>query len=170
MTRVRVRHSLTAAILAIAASLSPVSAARAQTGSAPADLTGEPASRRAPVLTMRRALGVAFLTGSAVLTSKGFDYRDQADEFYDAYRAADDPVEIDRFYQRTANRDVKSQVSWALAAACGVTGLRLLFTGDDDYRAAVTRGPAAGAAPKTFRLVPAVTPKVAGLYLQRCFL
>ncbi len=67
-------------------------------------------------ITVRRAVGVVFLGGSAFLTLQGFDYKDEADEFYDRYQKAIDPVEIDRLYQRTTNRDVKSQISWSLAA------------------------------------------------------
>lgn len=84
------------------------------------------------IVTVRRALGLAFVGGSAALAAQGFDYRREADDFYDAYEVAADPVEIDRLYQRTTNRDVKAQVSWALAAAFGISGLRLLLTGDGD--------------------------------------
>ncbi|MFH1568331.1 MAG: hypothetical protein ABIL09_10085 [Gemmatimonadota bacterium] len=83
-------------------------------------------------VTVRRAVGLAFIGGSAALTVKGFDYRQQADDFYTAYKSAADPVEIERLYQRTTNRDVKAQVSWALAAAFGLSGLRLVLTGDVD--------------------------------------
>ena len=82
------------------------------------------------VLTVRRTLGLAFLGGSAALAVKGFEFHDDADGFYDDYQEATDPVEIDRLYQRTTNRDVKSQVSWALAGAFAISGVRLLLTGD----------------------------------------
>ena len=62
---------------------------------------------------------------------------------------------------RTTNRDVKSQVSWALAAACGVTGLRLLFTGGGEVRAAVRPGIPS----PSLSLVPAPTPGGLGLRL-----
>ncbi|MEC8932033.1 MAG: hypothetical protein VYB08_11460 [Candidatus Latescibacterota bacterium] len=84
------------------------------------------------IVTPRRIVGVAFLGGSAVLAQKGFDLHDEADEFYSAYEDATDRAEIERLYQRTTNRDVKSQVSWALAAAFGVTGVRLLLTGSPE--------------------------------------
>ena len=92
----------------------------------PADLSANKATDQ---FTVRRAMGVAFLTGGALLSQKGFDYRDEADAFYANYKEAVDEDEIERFYQRTTNRDVKSQVSWALAAALGINGARLLFTG-----------------------------------------
>ena len=82
-------------------------------------------------ITVRRAVGVVFLGGSVFLTLQGFDYKDEADEFYDRYQTAIDPVEIDRLYQRTTNRDVKSQISWSLAAGFAISGVRLLVTGDE---------------------------------------
>ena len=81
------------------------------------------------IVTPRRLVGVAFLGGSAVLAQQGFDLNDEADDFYAAYEQATDRAEIEKLYQRTTNRDVKSQVSWALAAAFGATGVRLLLTG-----------------------------------------
>ncbi len=81
------------------------------------------------MVTPRRLIGVAFLGSSAVLAQRGFDLQDEADDFYASYKQASDPSEIEKLYQRTTNRDVKSQVSWALAAAFGVTGVRLLLTG-----------------------------------------
>ena len=79
-----------------------------------------------------RTVGLAFLGAGSALAVKGFDYREEADAFYADYQRAADPIEIDRLYQRTTNRDIKAQVSWALAAACGVGGLRLLISGDGD--------------------------------------
>ncbi|MFA6110660.1 MAG: hypothetical protein WDA75_18020 [Candidatus Latescibacterota bacterium] len=89
----------------------------------------------------RRVLGLAFLGGSAVLVKQGFDFKDEADSFYDRYKVATDAAEIDRLYQRTNNRDVKSQVSWALGGAFAVSGLRLLIArppGAERARAAVS--------------------------------
>ncbi|NKB71780.1 MAG: hypothetical protein GKR89_32290 [Candidatus Latescibacteria bacterium] len=71
-----------------------------------------------------------FLSGSAVLVKKGFDFNQDADDFYDLYKKANDPDEAARFYSRTTNRDVKSQVSWALGAAFAISGARLLFFQD----------------------------------------
>ena len=98
-------------------------------------------------LSARRTVGLTFLGAGTALALKGFDYRDEADAFYADYQRAADPIEINRLYQRTTNRDIKAQVSWALAAACGIGGLRLLATGGSEGRA---RGesetsPAAGA-------------------------
>ena len=58
----------------------------------------------------------------------GLDFKNDADDFYERYERAADPIEVDRLYQRTNNRDIKSQVSWALAAAFAVSGVRLIFS------------------------------------------
>ena len=92
---------------------------------------GEPAALSADgkgFFTTRRALGMVFLGSGVALAKKGVDYRQDADEFYDRYERATDPDEAILLYQRTTNRDVKSQVSWALAAACAISGLRLMLT------------------------------------------
>lgn len=125
------------------------------------------------LLSKRRSLGVAFIAGSVLLTMQGFDFKDEADGFYAAYKTATDPADIDKFYQRTTNRDVKSQVSWALAAAFGVTGLRLALTGGTS--ATATRPAAAQQAnfavlrQPSVTLAPAVTARTVGLLLQRHF-
>ena len=80
--------------------------------------------------TGRRLMGVAFLSGSAFLLKKGFDYHKDADKLYSLYKEADGPEDADRLYNRTTDRDVKSQVSWALAAAFAFSGLRMVITRD----------------------------------------
>ena len=98
-------------------------------------------------VNVRRTLGLAFLGAGTALAVKGFDYREQADAFYADYQQAVDPIEINRLYQRTTNRDIKAQVSWALGAACGIGGLRLLATGEGkgSARAESEPSPPAGA-------------------------
>ena len=129
----------------------------------PAAIQGSEPDGSGSLITFRRTLGLAFLAGGAALTARGFDYKDEADAFYEAYKAADDQADIQKLYQRTTNRDVKSQVSWALAAACGVTGLRLLFTGGGELRGAAPAGSS------SLSLVPVAAPRVLGLRLQRRF-
>lgn len=124
--------------------------------------------------TVRRTLGAAFLAGGVVLALQGFDLKDEADGFYESYESATDLAEIEKFYQRTTNRDVKSQVSWALAAAFGITGLRLALTGGDSEpesmqsQAFTSAATDLGTGP-SMSLVPAVSPRVVGLRLQRHF-
>ena len=100
-------------------------------------------------VSVRSSLGLAFLGAGTALAVKGFDYREEADAFYADYQQAVDPIEINRLYQRTTNRDIKAQVSWALGAACGIGGLRLLATGAGKGGAPgeSERSAAAGASP-----------------------
>jgi len=161
--RTRALPALSAALLAWLALASPTPA-RAEIGD---------------LITARRALGLVFVGGSAALTVQGFDYREEADDFYDAYKVAVDPVEIDRLYQRTTNRDVKAQVSWALATAFGLSGLRLLLAGDGDLPSspqsrrdtggAATRAAARRPAEAEFHIGPVADGRQVGLQLCRRF-
>ncbi len=153
-------------LLPLAASAASGAAPPPASGAAverPAAMQGSEADGSGSLITFRRTLGLAFLAGSAALTARGFDYKDEADAFYEAYKAADDQAEIQKLYQRTTNRDVKSQVSWALAAACGVTGLRLLFTGGGEFRGVASAGS------PSLSLGPVAAPRILGLRLQRRF-
>lgn len=78
--------------------------------------------------TPRSLWAAASIAGSVILYNKGKDYRDRADDLYRRYKAAADPTEIERLYQRTTNQDTKGQVCWALGAALAVNGVRLLVT------------------------------------------
>jgi hypothetical protein len=84
------------------------------------------------LITGRRLAGIGFLLGSAAMAYKGFDFQGEGDKLYKRYEDATDPAEINRLYQRTTNRDVKSQISWAIGAACAVAGVRLIFFGGEE--------------------------------------
>lgn len=162
-------RTLTACIALGLLPLAAVAASNGATSPGSEAAVERPAAMEGPeadgsgLITFRRTLGLAFLAGGAALTARGFDYKDEADAFYEAYKAADDQAEIQRLYQRTTNRDVKSQVSWALAAACGATGLRLLFTGGGEFR-----GTASADSP-SLSLAPVAAPRILGLRLQGRF-
>jgi hypothetical protein len=97
------------------------------------------------LITGRRLMGMAFLGGSALLVRKGYDYHNDADDLYALYKEADEPEDADRLYSRTTNRDVKSQVSWALAAAFAFSGMRMVLTRDaEKYVRQAGAGKAAG--------------------------
>ena len=83
-------------------------------------------------VSFRSGLGIIFLGGSALLVKQGIDFRNEADDLYLRYQIAEIPEEADRLYSRTNNRDVKSQVSLAIAGAFAVSGFRFLFFGEDD--------------------------------------
>ena len=96
------------------------------------------------LFSARRLTGIAFLGGSLLLLQKGNDYHDEADELYERYEQADRSDEAERLYDKTTNRDVKSQVSWALAAAFAVNGVRLVLTSHASALAAPSRSDRAG--------------------------
>ena len=81
------------------------------------------------LVSPRRTIGLALLGGSLILAKKGLDLHRDADDLYARYKKADRAEEASRLYRRTNNRDVKSQVSWALSAAFAVSGARLLLSG-----------------------------------------
>ena len=118
--------------------------------------------------TARRSLGIIFIGGSLVLAKQGFSFRDEADELYVKYKKAVSPEEAYRLYKRTKNRDVKSQVSWALAAAFALSGSRLLLSNDKGgYRIAKVEKMAKIA--PGFLLEPQLEPRRIGLQLKRRF-
>ena len=84
------------------------------------------------LITPRRTLGAFLLTGSFVLAKKGLDLHRDADDLYARYKKADRAEEASRLYRRTNNRDIKSQVSWALSAAFAISGARLLLRGQSE--------------------------------------
>ncbi len=83
-------------------------------------------------VSFRTGLGMIFLGGSALMVKQGIDFRNEADDLYLRYQTAEIAEEADRLYSRTNNRDVKSQVSLAIAGAFAVSGFRFLFFGEDD--------------------------------------
>ena len=132
--------------------------------------TARAESRR--LFTARRAVGVLFLGGGAVMANQALDLRAEADDFYDRYEQATEPEEIDRLYQRTNNRDIKSQLSWALAAAFSVTGLRLVLTsgpGSAPPRDADLAATPLPSLPGGLELTSTVDPQRIGLGLRRRF-
>jgi len=83
--------------------------------------------------TARRTFGVLFLGGSAFMAKKAVDFRRDANKLYKAYKLAGNADEAKVLYERTSDRDTKSQMSLGLSAVLLVSGLRLLWaSGVDD--------------------------------------
>ena len=108
-------------------------------------------------LTLRRSLGLVFMGSSALLAKKGFDLRKEANDLYRRYEVSSDPVEADHLYRRTTNRDVKSQVSWALSAAFALSGARLLLSEEREAKSNERPVFAAGAKESGFRIRPGLS-------------
>ena len=67
------------------------------------------------------------------MAKKALDFRSDANEIYDAYKVARTAEEAKRLFQRTSDRDTKSQMSIGLSVVMLVSGLRLLLaSGVDD--------------------------------------
>ena len=79
----------------------------------------------------RKSLGLIFLGGSILMVKQGIDFRNEADDLYSRYQAAELADEADKLYSRTNNRDIKSQVSLAVAGAFAISGFRFLFFSKD---------------------------------------
>lgn len=120
------------------------------------------------IITSRRSLGIVFVGGSLFLTKQGFDFRSEADDLYEKYKKAGTADEADRLYTRTNNRDVKSQVSWALAAAFALSGTRLLLAKGDSSKRMATGVAVPGSKPG-FSLEPQIEPQRVGFQLKRRF-
>ena len=118
--------------------------------------------------TARRSLGLLFIGSSLLLTKQGFDFRSEADELYAKYKEAKRREEADRLYTRTNNRDVKSQVSWALAAAFALSGTRLILSKTKGVRRMAKVAKAPRVEPG-FLLEPQIEPRRIGLHLKRRF-
>ena len=120
------------------------------------------------IITSRRSLGIVFVGGSLFLPKQGFDFRSEADDLYEKYKKAGTAEEADRLYTRTNNRDVKSQVSWALAAAFALSGTRLLLAKGDRSKRMATGVAVPGSKPG-FSLEPQIEPQRVGFQLKRRF-
>lgn len=84
-------------------------------------------------MTARRTFGFLFLGGSAIMAKKALDFRKDANDIFDAYKIARTADEAERLFQRTSDRDTKSQMSIGLSLVLLVSGLRLLLaSGVDD--------------------------------------
>ena len=92
-----------------------------------------PAAEAGSFLTARKTFGILFLGGSVVMAKKAIDFHRDANRVYDAYKLARTAKEADRLFQRTSDRDTKSQMSIGISLVLLVSGLRLLmFSGVDD--------------------------------------
>jgi len=83
--------------------------------------------------TARRTFGILFLGGSAYMAKKAIDFRRDANRIYDAYKLASSSNDAETLYQRSSDRDTKSQMSIGLSVVLLVSGIRLLWSsGADD--------------------------------------
>ena len=99
-----------------------------------------PVAEARSFFTARRTFGILFLGGSAYMAKRAIDYKRDANDNYEAYKAATDEQEAERLFNRTSDRDTKSQMSIGFSAILLISGLRLLMhSGVDDKMPKIDR-------------------------------
>lgn len=99
------------------------------------------AARAESLFTVRRTFGVLFVGGSGVMAKRALDFRKDAGEIYDQYLLAASAAEADELFNRSSDRDTKSQMAAGLSIVLLVSGLRLLMaSGVDDNIPNMDRG------------------------------
>jgi len=82
--------------------------------------------------TVRRTFGVLFLSGSAILAKRAVDFRKDANSTFEQYEIASSARLADELFERTSDRDTKSQMAGGLSVVLLVSGLRLLLASGVD--------------------------------------
>ena len=92
-----------------------------------------PVAEARSFFTARRTFGILFLGGSAFMAKRAIDFKRDANDNYEAYKAATNAREAERLFNRTSDRDTKSQMSIGFSTILLISGLRLLMhSGVDD--------------------------------------
>ena len=82
--------------------------------------------------TIRRTFGVLFVGTSAVMAKRAVDFRSDANSTFEQYELASNAQQAERLFQRTSDRDTKSQMAAGLSIVLLVSELRLLMTSGSD--------------------------------------
>ncbi len=99
-----------------------------------------PVAEARSFFTARRTFGILFLGGSAYMAKRAIDYKRDANDNYEAYKAATVAREAEQLFNRTSDRDTKSQMSIGFSAILLISGLRLLMhSGVDDKMPKIDR-------------------------------
>ena len=99
-----------------------------------------PVAEARSFFTARRTFGILFLGGSAFMAKRAIDFKRDANDNYEAYKAATNAREAERLFNRTSDRDTKSQMSIGFSAILLISGLRLLMhSGVDDKMPKIDR-------------------------------
>ncbi len=99
-----------------------------------------PVAEARSFFTARRTFGILFLGGSAFMTKRAIDFKRDANDNYEAYKAATNAREAERLFNRTSDRDTKSQMSIGFSTILLISGLRLLMhSGVDDKMPKIDR-------------------------------
>ena len=99
-----------------------------------------PVAEARSFFTARRTFGILFLGGSAYMAKRAIDYKRDANDNYEAYKAATVAREAEQLFNRTSDRDTKSQMSIGFSTILLISGLRLLMhSGVDDKMPKIDR-------------------------------
>ena len=99
-----------------------------------------PVAEARSFFTARRTFGILFLGGSAYMAKRAIDFKRDANDNYEAYKAATNAREAERLFSRTSDRDTKSQMSIGFSTILLISGLRLLMhSGVDDKMPKIDR-------------------------------
>ncbi len=99
-----------------------------------------PVAEARSFFTARRTFGILFLGGSAFMAKRAIDFKRDANDNYEAYKAATNAREAERLFNRTSDRDTKSQMSIGFSTILLISGLRLLMhSGVDDKMPKIDR-------------------------------
>lgn len=91
--------------------------------------------------TVRRTFGVLFLGTSAIMAKRAVDFRRDANTAFEQYELAANSDDAEELFDRTSDRDTKSQMSAGISVVLLVSGLRLLLaSGVDDNIPKMDRG------------------------------
>jgi hypothetical protein len=82
--------------------------------------------------TVRRTFGVLFLGSSALLAKRAMDFRSDANGTFEQYELAANARQAEELFQRTSDRDTKSQMAAGISVVLLVSGLRLLLSSGAD--------------------------------------
>ena len=66
------------------------------------------------------------------MAKRAVDYKRDANDIYEAYKAAKDSREAEQLFNRTSDRDTKSMMSVGFSAILLISGLRLLIHSEVD--------------------------------------
>ena len=67
------------------------------------------------------------------MAKRAIDFRRDANTIYESYKTATIPQDADQLFDRSTDRDTKSQMAAGISAVLLISGLRLLlFSGVDD--------------------------------------
>ena len=131
--------------------------------------TVEP-TRAESFFTVRRTFGTLFLGSSAIFGKRALDFRKDANATFELYELASNARQAEELFQKTSDRDTKSQMAAGLSVVLLVSGLRLLLSsGVDDNIPKMSRGLLPGSKEISIQLKSDIQTANVGVAISRGF-